>query len=346
LSCGFCGQIPANGNNILAESAAGEDDGDDDPSWWDDEALLMAVDIGYDESGSVDTLLVTAQVGVVSKARKMKTAWRTLLREAGVPYFHSVDYDNFDDGVFKGLTREERHSLLCSLSGHVRKRMLFGITGKLTVSRYDSQTTNEFRSQWGTAYSFAIQMLMLIIHLRLEEHRLGREANVLVEGGHRHSNQVLQILEKIRKAAKIRPADIPVHILSLGLGSKADHPILQTADMLAYSEWQRLQKGDREIYDSLHVKTSRYGVGYVDLDVNLMDVALQIAKQSDEAKAIVKKAWFYQHSPNTTQEEVDETVKAIREFRQKYAELDERSTQRDQKSSGSGKGTEGTEAEG
>ena len=66
----------------------------------------MAVDMGFDESGSHDILLVSVQVGVVQRAKKLKTAWKTILRENCVPYFHSVDYDNFDKGVFRHLDRE------------------------------------------------------------------------------------------------------------------------------------------------------------------------------------------------------------------------------------------------
>ncbi len=310
----------------------------------------MAVSLGYDEGGSGDTLLVSVQAGVFQKAKKLKTWWKSDLQKAHIPFFHSVDYGNFDDGIFRELSREKRQKLLASLASHIRKRMLFGMTAKVTLSHYNSQATSHIRSEWGTAYSFAIQMLMLITHELMEKWKLGNEINILIEDGHPNSEQMLQILGRIKRAHEVRPFEIPFHILSHGLGSKKDHPILQAADMLAYSDWQRLQQKDREIYDALHVKGGQYRAGYVDLDKQLVGEALEIAKRSDMAKAILKRAWFYEKKadPNDprTKKGLDETQRAIREFRQKYAEVDERSAQRNQSSAGCGEGGERKKAEG
>lgn len=151
------------GNNILAESESKEDDGgygaafgDDDPSWWNDEDLLMALDVGFDEGGGGDTLLISAQVGIVSKAKKFKHGWKRDL-PTEIPYFHAIDYGNRDGGVFRGMDLSGRQKLLASLSGHVRRHLEFGFTGKVTLSNWNSQTDNTFRSQWGTAYSFAFR---------------------------------------------------------------------------------------------------------------------------------------------------------------------------------------------
>jgi hypothetical protein len=293
----------------------------DDPSWWDDWDILMAVDLGYDEGGQGDTLLVSLQVGVVRKAIKMKTAWRADLRKAKIPFFHSVDYDNFDAGIFQGMDREARASLLASLSSHLRKRMLFGMTAKVTISYYNSIATPDIRSQWGTAYSFAIQMLMLVTHEILQQRKLGTEINILVESGHPNSQQILQILGRIKQAYETGSSDVPLHILSHGLGSKKDHPILQAADMLAYSDWQRLQQKDRKIYDALHVDGCQYQAGYVDLDKQLVSDGLEIAKRSDEAKAILKKAWFFQRAdPGDPRNKkgIAETNKSLQEFQKKH----------------------------
>lgn len=291
----------------------------------------MAVDLGYDEGGCGDTLLVSLQMGVTQKAKKFKKSWKADLLESGIPFFHSVDYDNFDDGIFRGMSHDTRKLLLASLTGHLRKRMLFGMTAKVTVSLYNSKTDSNLRSQWGTAYSFAIQMLMLVAHQLMEKQNLGMEVNVLVEEGHRHSQQMLQILQRIKRAHETGSSDPALHILSAGLGSKKDHPILQAADMLAYSDWQKLQhwqglSRSREIYDALHVKGSRYQAGYVDLDDRLLPDALEVAKKSDIAKALLKKAWYYQNkadkSDPRTVKGIDEINRGIREFRQKYEEAD------------------------
>jgi len=271
--------------------------------------------------------LLAVQVGVVQKARKMKSAWKSILRDAKVRFFHSVDYDNYSEGVFAHLNREQRSELLIGLSGHLRKRMLFGITGKITISNWNSKTNNEFRSRWAAAYSFAMQILILETRILLEKCQVGYDVNILLEDGHKNAAQAIQILRGIKQKNKRDPEDAVLNIMTEDLGAKGDHPILQTADMLAYSNWQRLRQGNREIFDALHVKGSRYFTVYLDLDEHLVDPALEIAHRSDEAKVILKKAEWHQRTQS--REGIDETIKRIREFRQKYKEIDSAPAQLD-----------------
>jgi hypothetical protein len=305
----------------------------------------VAVDIGFDESGSHDILLLAAQVGLVQKSRKLKTVWKSILGDSRVPFFHSVDYDNFSKGVFCHLSREERTLLLQSLCGHLRKRMLFGITGKITISNYNSKTNNAFRSQWAAAYSFAMQMLMLGVRLQLERLQLGYDVNILLEDGHKNAGQAINILRKIKLANKRNPGDVALNIMTEGLGSKINNPILQAADMLGYSEWQRLTQGNREIYDQLHVKGSRYFWVYMDIDKRLLDSGLEVANTSDEAKAILKKADW--HKKTGSREGLDETFQRIREFQRKHEKTDDSTVQRRQSQTGRrGESREREKAEG
>ena len=95
--------------------------------------------------------------------------------------------------------------------------------------------------------------------------------NILIEDGHRHSAQAIEKLNESKKIGLAYP--IPSKILSVGLGSKADHPILQTADMLAYSIWQQISHGDLAIYDALHPAAgSLYQPEFIDFDGELVDV--------------------------------------------------------------------------
>jgi hypothetical protein len=89
---------------------------DDDPSWWDDGDWLMAIDLGYDESGSGDTLLVSVQLGVTEQAKKLKRKWRAKLRAADVEYFHANEFDNFSRCVISLAS-----SISTCLSGLPRK---------------------------------------------------------------------------------------------------------------------------------------------------------------------------------------------------------------------------------
>jgi len=100
-------------------------------------------------------------------------------------------------------------------------------------------------------------MCLLCTHALLNELRLPSEVNILIEGGHKNSNQAAQILGELQRVpVEILP--LPVKILTAGLGCKDDHPILQAADMLAYSEWQSMSDGDPAIWNALHKPGMRY----------------------------------------------------------------------------------------
>jgi hypothetical protein len=86
------------GNNMPAESVTREQNGDDDTSWWDEESVLVAVDLGYDESGAGDILLVSVQVGITEQAKKLKRHWKSRL--GNLEFFHSKDFGNYSHGVF------------------------------------------------------------------------------------------------------------------------------------------------------------------------------------------------------------------------------------------------------
>jgi hypothetical protein len=234
----------------------------DDPSWWDDEACLMAFDFGYDEGGADDTLLVSVQIALTEQARKFKWHWKSAL--GNVEYFHSKELWNFTSGVFTaaGLDRQQREQLLKNLRKVIHRHLALGVTAKISKKLYDSLTTNEFRSRWGTAYSFAINMLMLCAYL---EHHKGRDeesypwppvdANILIEDGYRHSKQALEIVQDGKNLPKEKRF---VTVLSAALGSKPDHPILQAADMLAYAEWKEISERPSDLHFVLYSPTSQY----------------------------------------------------------------------------------------
>jgi hypothetical protein len=235
-----------------------------DPSWWDDEVCLMAFDLGYDEGGADDTLLVSVQIAVTQQARKLKRQWKSAL--GPVPFFHSKDLWNFSHGVFTdaGLDRQQREQLLKELRKIIHRHLALGVTAKISKKLYNSLTTNEFRSRWGTAYSFAVNMLILCAYLEQNKGR-GEESypwppvdvNVIIEDGHRNSNQALEIMQDAKNIPKEKRM---LNVLTAALGSKPDHPILQAADMLAYAEWKEICDRPSDLHFVLYSPTSRYRV--------------------------------------------------------------------------------------
>lgn len=111
--------------------------------------------------------------------------------------------------------------------------------------------------------------------------------------------------------------------MNIGLGSKPDHPILQAADMLAYSEWQKMSGGDPTIYDALHASDITYSPEFVDFDAEMVDV---ITKGAEKWMAD-RKAWG-QRKPRQIERGVNE--QSVHGVRRDDGEVTESSAQRDQ----------------
>ena len=152
----------------------------------------MAVDLAFDESGRGSTLLVSMQLSSAHRAKKLKKQWKRTLPPS-VPFFHSKDFWNYSGGVFEGQSREERDKLLGKLSTFIKRHISIGFTSVIDVDAYNRRTTQDFRSRWGTAYSFSINMLLLASHIYCELYSLGNDINILIASGHRHGAQPLAV---------------------------------------------------------------------------------------------------------------------------------------------------------
>jgi len=233
----------------------------------------MAVDLGYDESGNDKIVIVSMQLATVQKAKKLKTSWREHLKKANLEFFHSIDFGKIDGGIFRTMNREERGILLAKLSQIIRTRAEIGLSVWVDIEQYNKKTTQPIRSRFGAAYTHAINVLMLTARLYCFGHGLGIDVNVLIEGGHRNSEQAFQILESLRQLNGHPQALL--NILTVSKGDKKNHPLLQAADMLAYSEWQKMTNGRLAIYNALHVDGSRYRPAIVSGNGTLVECAVQ-----------------------------------------------------------------------
>ena len=231
---------------------------------------LLTIDLGFDESGSSDTLLVSVQLTVVHQNRKLRRQWKNRLLEDGVEYFHSCEFDNMSSGVFADLSRPKRLSLLNDLSKLAHRHLLVGITGKLSKSFYKEKTDQKFRSRWGSEYTFAIQKLVVCAYIYANRFGLKPEFNIFIEDGHAHGDAAIKSLHETKKAGLARA--VPSKLLNIGLGSKADCPILQAADMLAYSDWQYMNSTEAEIFEAIHPENTCYTTAYVDFDKELVEI--------------------------------------------------------------------------
>jgi hypothetical protein len=254
----------------------------------------MALQLGYDEGGSGDELLVSVQLGITEQAKRFERHWKKRLGR--VEYFHSKDLWNFTKGPFTkaGLSRPERSQLLEDLSDYIHELLCVGITARISQKLYNENTTQDFRSQVGAAYGFTVSSLLLCAYLWMQKINMRSEVNIIIEDGHKNAGGAVLLLNRWKEAPYLENLE-GLKILSVGLGSKIDHPILQAADMLAYCKHQHLINGDRAIYDALHRKGSPYHPEAVTLEMDMIREAQVLPAQ---IKQRMKDYW--QNRPRQT----------------------------------------------
>jgi hypothetical protein len=225
------------------------------PSWYSDGDFILMLDYGFDESGKGDILIVSAQIGRTDRLSRFSRKWQTVLGKAGIEYFHSKDYGNLDKGIFRGLSAKDRLRLLGRLCGLIHAFVDVGFSAQICISEYKRLTTPEFRSRWGSPYSYAAQVVALSAYSYLKDKGLDREpVNILFEWGHKNVGQAINQFSEVAKSGSTF-----LRVKTCGGGAKKDNPILQAADMLAYSQWQRFQGQEHDIYNELNAE----GVPYV-----------------------------------------------------------------------------------
>jgi hypothetical protein len=247
---------------------------------------IKVFDFGFDEGGSDKKLLVSVQLGSCSSVKRLDRHWKIALREAGnVEFFHSKDYANYSGGVFKGLSPAARKKLLRRLCRLIHKHLEMGITTCVDTAFYDSNTPQDFRSRYCSAYTFSMYMAVLVAHVYLNNHlkRAQEFANILVAHGHRNLTQALERLGELTLENKL------LKVKTCGWGYMRDLPLLQAADMLAYGEWQRVRGGDLEIFNAVRTpKKGTYLTEFIDCDAKL----IQRQSQGIEAELAAQKAYW------------------------------------------------------
>jgi hypothetical protein len=194
------------------------------------------IDCAFDESGSKesprgDLLVVSSYIGATSRMKRLSRSWQTTLDEFGLPYFHTKELWNGKSKLFKGLSKTQRKRLLSALIESVHYNVQWGFSAFIYPDYYVSKTSERFRSQWGSPYTFAMRLTILLLILILErDKRAGEAVNIMIEEGHRNASQAL---EMIREFSAFE--DRPLNIRNYGLGPKKGQPALQAADMLAYA---------------------------------------------------------------------------------------------------------------
>jgi len=209
------------------------------------------IDCGIDESGFAnskgETVVVSAYFAATPHMAKFNKDWQADLDKLEIPFFHAKELWKPKSKLFRGISMSKRNALLSRLVGHIDKRIDIGLSAHIDVNQYRLETSDRFRSQYGSPYTFAIRQILMHLCVLLRNNKRNHEPiNIVIEAGHRNEQQALDLLAEFDANR-----DRPLNIAYRGSAPKLHNPPLQAADLLAFATVENLQFGTSRIKNKL-----------------------------------------------------------------------------------------------
>jgi hypothetical protein len=183
-----------------------------------------------DETGIHDDATLVAVGGYISRPKHWR-AWTKDWNRAKRPIkvFHSTDCANFR-GEFEGWDKERRDQYVAQLLPVMPAHELAGIVIGVRLDDLATAMTDypELLEMFGTPYTACFQWAISIIMDMATERGKG-ERMAFVHEVNDFKGEALKAFEYVKEF--LNPRAIP---MAMAFGSKADHPPLQAADVLAY----------------------------------------------------------------------------------------------------------------
>lgn len=128
---------------------------------------------------------------------KFSKRWMAILNERGLPYFHFLEFANQSGS----LTSEQRNSILSSLIEAIKDCVILAVSSRISAIDYESLTTSDFRSKYGSAYSLGVIGCITDAGLHLKQRSYDYcDLGIYLEQGHRNLNHTLEMLRWIKRS--------------------------------------------------------------------------------------------------------------------------------------------------
>jgi hypothetical protein len=190
-----------------------------------------------DETGTHAGAPIVAVGGYISRPKYWRAwteDWNAQKRKVPpgrqpIKVFHSTDCAN-SQGEFKGWDQAERDPYVAQLLPVLRAHKLAGIVIGINLDDLTKAMKDcpELLEMFGTPYTACFQWAISIIIDYATKHGRG-ERMVFVHEGNDFKGEALKAFEYVKKFRNSRR--IP---MKMAFGTKAEHPPLQAADVLAY----------------------------------------------------------------------------------------------------------------
>lgn len=152
------------------------------------------VEAYFDESGThygSPLLCVSGFIIEDVTAKILDSAWREMLKQYGLPYFHMVDCAQ-GVGVFKGLSMPSRIEVESVAIGLLRGSMAYGISVSVRQAEFDLLVPKS--EVVGGSYSLLAHMCLVSVKAWCEEQNFLGQVAYFFEAGHRSQAEANAIM--------------------------------------------------------------------------------------------------------------------------------------------------------
>lgn len=194
------------------------------------DGMVTVLKVFMDETGIHDDSTMVAVAGYISRP-KFWRAWTKdwNIAKRPIKVFHAADCANFY-GEFQGWDKERRDKFVANLLPIIPAHELAGIVIGIRLDDFREafEGRPELVEMFGTPYTACFQWAISII-MEIASERGTGERIAFVHEVNDYKGEALKAFDYVKKY--LNPRNIPI---TMGFGSKADYPPLQSADVLAY----------------------------------------------------------------------------------------------------------------
>lgn len=192
-------------------------------------------EVYVDESGTDDGSPVMCLAGHVytsDGAKAMASAWREVLQEYNLPFFHMVDCAHGVD-PFDKLTRQECIDVATKMIALIRGHSEYGFATSVKEQEYKSLVPMELQKAIGSPYTFCIRQCLGLVKNWAKRADFNGKIAYFFESGHDKQGEADRILKEDFKAPVLVQN---FHYAAHTFADKKGVLPLQAADLLAW-QW-------------------------------------------------------------------------------------------------------------
>lgn len=170
-----------------------------------------------DEKEQASLLAIGGYLLKDNDAKRLDAKWRKVLNDAGIPYFHAVDFMPGKHDLYKHLSKHRRIKIQEELIGLIDRHILQGFVVFVNHRKFDPEDLAD-------AYSWCADVCVGAMQTKLQSLQLDGDVAFFFENGHEMAGRALEYMTRIRQGEKPQ----------VTFAEKAKTPILQAADLLVW----------------------------------------------------------------------------------------------------------------